>query len=171
VKLKDEESVIESELREDFNPILSLPPKKEAGEVFPTIWYRSTFAVTGMQHLKIAQMILLAESPSIGFIFPSPVLHIVLTRAGTNDPSRQQLDMRTALRNTEGQVRTIVLDLCGIALNHPETPPALLNATLAIHLYGDYFTDSYERKALKGVLRRLKDTCAWPVPEALKAFN
>jgi hypothetical protein len=65
----------------------------------------------------------------------------------------------------------LVLEVCGIALQHPATAPAIVNAALAIQLYGSYFTDPWEREALKGMVQRFKEKRAWPVPKALQGFR
>lgn len=146
--LKDQESHLEKESSILFEPIITLPPKREEGEIFPKIWFRSAIALTGVQHFLLAKMILIAESPIMG----------------------QHSDLRSAYRETEGQVRSIILELCGSALHHPEVPPALVNATLGVNLYGHYFVDYYEREALRNIIQRFKDVCAWPVPRVLQAF-
>jgi hypothetical protein len=60
-------------------------------------------------------------------------------------------------------VRSIVLNLCGIALHHLQVQPCLINAVIAITLYGEYFTDRDERNALIGIINRTKDIHAWPM--------
>lgn len=79
--------------------------------------------------------------------------------------------MRTAFRNIENEVRSTILDLCGSTLEHLQTPPALVNVTLAISLYGHFFVDEYERKALRGIITRFQDVHAWPVPKTLEEFQ
>ena len=71
----------------------------------------------------------------------------------------------------ENQVRQLTLELCGIALYNSASPATLVNAALGIQLYGDYFTDQYERLALKGVVERYRDAHAWPVQELLDMFK
>ncbi|KAK7414258.1 hypothetical protein QQX98_006855 [Neonectria punicea] len=149
-RLKEQEDYLEQHVADQLSPILSQSPDRAKGEVFPAIWYASTMALTGMQHLMVAKMILIAESPFLG-------------RGGT--------DVRLAYREAEGKVRSLVLEVCGIALQHPATPPAMVNAALAIQLYGSYFTDPWEREALKGIVQRFKDKRAWPVPKALQLFK
>jgi hypothetical protein len=63
VILKQQEETLEETVVKQFEPILSLPPKKEDGHVFPIIWYHSAIGLTAMQHFLLAKMILLAESP------------------------------------------------------------------------------------------------------------
>ncbi|KAH6880790.1 hypothetical protein B0T10DRAFT_495245 [Thelonectria olida] len=149
-RLKQQERHLEQHTVEGLAPILSRAPDRAKGEVFPTIWYASSMALTGMQHLMVAKMILIAESPFLG---------------------RDGADARLAFREAEGKVRSLVLDVCGIALQHPATPPAIVNAALAIQLYGSYFTDPWEREALKGMVQRFKEKRAWPVPKALQMFR
>ncbi|RSM09154.1 hypothetical protein CEP52_004308 [Fusarium oligoseptatum] len=149
-RLKEQERYLEQYVVGRFAPILSRPPDRTKGEVFPTIWYASNIALTGMQHMMMAKMILVAESPFLG---------------------RGDADARAAYRKAENDVRSLVLDVCSTAVQHPETPPALVNATLAIQLYGNYFTDPWERDALKGIVQMFKDCQAWPVPKALRALD
>lgn len=66
-------------------------------------------------------------------------------------------------RKAEAQVRAIVLNICGIALGHLRIQPALVNAVIAVTLYGDYFTDQEERNALVGIINRTKELYAWPM--------
>lgn len=70
---------------------------------------------------------------------------------------------RAAHRKAEAQVRSIVLNLCGIAVNHLRVQPALLNAVIAITLYGEYFTNQEEREALVGIINQTKDIHVWPM--------
>ena len=71
----------------------------------------------------------------------------------------------------ENQVRQLLLEQCGIALCNPASPPALVHAAYGIQLYGDFFTDQYERRAIRGVVERYRDTHAWPVERLLNMFN
>lgn len=63
------------------------------------------------------------------------------------------------------------LELCGIGIHHPQAPPALVNAVIGILLYGSFFTDSWEREALAGVVEKFKNVHAWPLPKALCTFK
>jgi hypothetical protein len=38
-------------------------------------------------------------------------------------------------------------------------------------MYGDFFTDKYERQALKGVVERYRDTRAWPSRGLVDMFD
>lgn len=84
---------------------------------------------------------------------------------------RRPTASRTDWRKAENDVRLLLLDLCGIALCHPASPPALLNAAIGIQLYGDFFTDRYERQALRGVVEKYRDARAWPVQQLLEMFK
>ena len=70
---------------------------------------------------------------------------------------------RAAHRKAEAQVRSLVLNVCGIAVNHLRIQPALVNAVIAITLYGEYFTNQEERDALVGIINRTKDIHVWPM--------
>ncbi|WXC44474.1 hypothetical protein QX201_004208 [Fusarium graminearum] len=146
--LKEQEEYLDQYVTPCFAPILHRPPDKISGDVFPTIWFASPIALTGMQHMMIAKMILIAESPLIS----------------------QEQDIRAAYREAERKVRALVLEVCGSAVQHPDTEPALVNATLAIQMYGSFFTDPWEREALRKTVRMFKDCQAWPLPRLLRAF-
>lgn len=75
------------------------------------------------------------------------------------------------MRQVESDVRAIVLELCGIALCPPASPPAILNAAFVIEMYGDYFTDPYERQALSGVVAKYRATNAWPSQRLTEMFG
>ncbi|KAF9772552.1 hypothetical protein IL306_009744 [Fusarium sp. DS 682] len=77
-------------------------------------------------------------------------------------------DVRAAYRKAEGEVRNLVLQVCGTAVQHPDTQPGLVNAILAIQMYGSYFTDPWEQEALKKTVEMFKDCQAWPLPKALR---
>ncbi|KAL4938055.1 hypothetical protein BDV06DRAFT_232125 [Aspergillus oleicola] len=123
-------------------PILQKPPEKSKGDIFPTVWYTTDSQVTGAQHLELARMILIAENPRL----------------------REPLTPRTTYRKAESLIRSIVLNLCGIAIdNVSRRMPALVNAVIGIMLYGEYFTEVRERDALRGIIDRTKDMHAWPL--------
>ncbi|KAG8354020.1 hypothetical protein FVEN_g8239 [Fusarium venenatum] len=146
--LKKQEEYLDECVTGRFSPILYRPPDKISGEVFPMMWFASPIALTGMQHMMIAKMILIAESPFLS----------------------QEKDVRAAYREAEGKVRALVLEVCGTAVQHPEIQPGLVNATLAIQMYGSYFTDPWEREALRRTVRMFKDCQAWPLPRVLRTF-
>lgn len=96
----------------------------------------------------IAKMVLIAEAPSLS-----------------------HNDDRSVHRKAEAEVRKIILDLCGIATHRVTCPPALVNAIMGILLYGDFFTDEWERQALAEVVEKFQSVKAWPLPKALRSFT
>ncbi|KAL2818001.1 hypothetical protein BDW59DRAFT_152342, partial [Aspergillus cavernicola] len=125
-----------------FLPILQTPPDISKTEIFPTVWYTTESQVTGVQHLELARMILTAENPRLRNPTPPRALH----------------------RKAEAQVRCIILNLCGIAVNNlSRRTPALVNAVISIMLYGEYFTEQRERDALMNIIERTRDMRAWPL--------
>lgn len=64
-----------------------------------------------------------------------------------------------------------MLDLCGISLCHSDCAPALVNAGIGMQVYGEFFTDHYERAALRGVAEKYADARAWPVQKLLDMFQ
>ncbi|KAL4880531.1 hypothetical protein BJY04DRAFT_219002 [Aspergillus karnatakaensis] len=143
-RLKQHQQHLSSTYTPHFAPILQNPADVTKAEIFPTVWYTTDAQVTGVQHLELARMILIAEDP---------VLQTPTTPRSTH-------------RKCESRVRSIVLNICGIALDSPSRMPALVNAVIAILLYGEYFTERREREALAGVVQRLKDMRAWPLRRA-----
>lgn len=85
-------------------------------------------------------------------------------------PSTQPTS-RTRWRVIEDEVRRLLLQLCGICICHPACPPALVHTAVGLELYGDFFTDQYERSALRGVVERLRDARAWPVKKLADMFR
>ncbi|KAJ4341539.1 hypothetical protein N0V95_007185 [Ascochyta clinopodiicola] len=43
--------------------------------------------------------------------------------------------------------------------------------SMGILLYGDYFTEEWERRALAIVVAKFRDLRAWPLPDALRSFE
>ncbi|RAK71270.1 uncharacterized protein BO72DRAFT_473373 [Aspergillus fijiensis CBS 313.89] len=126
--------------RSELVPILEKRAEKLQGRIFPTIWYSSEDQVTASQHLELSRMILTAESPHL------------------------ENANRAAHRRTESLVRSMVLKTCGIALNHIDCKPALVNGVIAVTLYGEYFTEAEERDALvTEIIHRAQELNAWPM--------
>lgn len=49
----------------EIEPILELSADRAKGRIFPTVWYNFDVQVTAIQHFRLAQMILIAESPHL----------------------------------------------------------------------------------------------------------
>lgn len=103
----------------------------------------------------------MTKTPSI-----SSLIHFCLIL-----PFRSQSAPRSEWRKVENDVRMLMLQLCGIALGHPASPPAILNAAFVIQMYGDYFTDHYERQALRGVVEKYRNAHAWPSKKLTEMFG
>ncbi|KAL4748985.1 hypothetical protein BDW72DRAFT_195233 [Aspergillus terricola var. indicus] len=132
-----------------LTPILHRLADTSRGEIFPTVWYATDAQVTGVQHLEMARMILIAENPR-------------LLEKGVP---------RSMHRKSESIVRSIVLNLCGIAVDVSKRMPALVNAVISILLYGEYFTDPAERNALLSIIERMKDMRAWPLRNGVERLQ
>ncbi|UZP40240.1 hypothetical protein NXS19_008056 [Fusarium pseudograminearum] len=149
LRLQKQGELLEEEALREYQPFYVRPADRSNGEIFPIIWYSSALEVTSMQLCIIAKMVLMAENPFLG----------------GNSSTRAQW------RDIENQVRQMILDLCGISLCHPGCPPALVHAAFGMELYGDFFTDEYERKALRGVVDKFRDARAWPVQNLSRIFE
>lgn len=64
-----------------------------------------------------------------------------------------------------------MLELCGIALEHPRVQPGLVNAVIATTLYGEYFTNPEERETLIGIIGRTKDIHAWSMKKPYQTLQ
>ncbi|KAI2832056.1 transcriptional regulator family: Fungal Specific TF [Aspergillus niger] len=130
-------------LKHDYHselaPIFEKKADRSRGELFPTIWYSSDEQVTAVQHLEIASMILTAQNPYLSN------------------------STRAAHRKAEAEVRSILLRICGIAVNHTHCHPASVTAVISISLYGEYFTEPDEREALVGIINQTRDLHSWPM--------
>ncbi|KAJ4159214.1 uncharacterized protein LMH87_008122 [Akanthomyces muscarius] len=149
LRLMDQQSFLEHTVLANTRPLLQKPADKRQGEIFPTIWYTTHIELTSIQQSLMARSVLVSENPYL----------------------KQQASSRASWRKVENEVRLLMLDLCGIALCHPASAPALVNAAIGIQLYGDYFTDQYERLALRSVVEKYRDAHAWPVRRLLEMFT
>lgn len=48
-------------------------------------------------------------------------------------------------------------------MNHLRMQPALVNAVIAITLYGDFFTEMHDRRGLLKVVDCTRDLRSWPM--------
>ncbi|KAI1052589.1 hypothetical protein LB507_009840 [Fusarium sp. FIESC RH6] len=149
LRLQKQGEILEEEALKEYQPFYVKKADRSNGEIFPVIWYSSALEVTSMQLCIIAKMVLMAENPFLG----------------------GHSSTRAQWRDIENQVRQLILDLCGISLCHPGCPPALVHAAFGMELYGDFFTDHYERMALRGVVDKFRDARAWPVQNLSKMFE
>ena len=124
-----------------FNPVYARDPDPARGEVFPELWYLNNCHVAGLQHLELARILLAVYNPRLPRLGPG---------------------QRTAMRSVDGEVRGIVLRLCGIALSNLHSPPGLVTASVAIGMCGDRFVERVEQEALFGVLVTLEDEYGYP---------
>ncbi|GJN76077.1 hypothetical protein PLIIFM63780_010312 [Purpureocillium lilacinum] len=149
MRLMKQQELLEHDILPAFQPLYQKSADKTKGEIFPTIWYGSNIEVTSVQLGLIAKSVLVAENPFL----------------------KAQSASRASWRKVENEVRLLLLELCGIALCNPASPPALVQAALGIGMYADFFTDQYERQAIRGVVERYRDTHAWPVQRLLEMFQ
>lgn len=169
VRLMDQQAHLEQIVLADVQPIFQKAADKGKGETFPTLWYATNIELTAIQQAIMARSILIAEDPHLKYAhlaFPDSLVGCAHANC-----LRNQHGSRSSWRKVENDVRLLMLDLIGSALCHPASAPALVNAAMGIQLYGDYFQDPYERKALKRVVERYRDAHAWPVKRLLEMFK
>lgn len=151
VRLKEQESAIRQHVLSRFQPLLNRSSDRSKGQVLPLLCHRSPMEVIAAQNFLMAEMVLLAEAPPLGCVYrEAPQVHrdVVWVLTGRRRETREGAPGRPA----EAGVRSIILDICGIADCHPQCPPALANAAMGLQLYGDYFVDPVERQALRLVV-------------------
>ncbi|XWX00422.1 hypothetical protein V2A60_008442 [Cordyceps javanica] len=149
LRLMDQQSFLEHVVLASTKPLFEKPADRRHGEIFPTMWYTSHSELISIQQSLMARSVLVSENPFL----------------------KQQSSSRASWRKVENEVRMLMLDLCAIALCHPSCAPALVNAAIGIQLYGDYFTNEDERRALRGLVEKYRDAHAWPVRRLLEMFT
>ncbi|KAG5978494.1 hypothetical protein E4U55_006155 [Claviceps digitariae] len=147
--LVDQQDYLEKTVLAGIQPLFKRSADKTRGEIFPTVWYRSNIEVTSIQFSLLAKSVLVAENPQL----------------------RLNSASRSRWRQVENDVRLLLLEQSGIALCNPASPPALVHAAFGIQVYGDFFTDHYERRAIRMVVEKYRDTHAWPVQRLLDMFQ
>lgn len=148
---------LEQDVLIDFQPIFHHQADKSKGEIFPTVWYTSNIEVTSIQQSIMARSVLTAENPTL--------------KSGSGGGTGGGSALRSTWRRMESEVRRLMLELCGIALCHASSPPAILNAAFVIQMYGDFFTEQYERDALRGVVDKYREINAWPSQKLTEMFS
>lgn len=131
-----------------FFPVFSASPDRENNEVFPQRWYLNDYHILAENSIGLIDILLAAYDPTIARIGPG---------------------QRGAEASLDSKLKSIVLEICGIALSNRQSPTALLAACIAITICGDRFTDRFEQEALMGVVdNTILDTNYWP-PTSIKA--
>lgn len=112
----------------------------ESGEI-PEMKYLSDWAVMGTQYYLLANLLLLAHNPG-------------LPRVG---PSR-----KSAIEQMDRKIRSILWEMCGVALSNLFVPPAMLVTCMAIALCGDRFLDKISQGVLLDILIETDKRLGWP---------
>ena len=135
-----------------FSPIHYQDPKLETNvasistSVFPEIWHVSPIQVAGIQYFELARILLTVYDPTI-------------PRLGSGAGAHQ--------KRVSEEVRRIVIKICGIAMSNPTAAnPALVVASLAITMCGEYFSNEKTRKAMISLLQKLEVDFGWPTRKA-----
>lgn len=125
-----------------FLPIYSADPKKGKGGIFPKRWYLDDCHIVAEQSIGLINILLTAYNPTIVRVGPG---------------------QRSAVASLDSRLRSIVLEVCGIALSNRQSPTALLAACIAITICGDRFSDPTEQTALMDiVVHTIRDNNYWP---------
>lgn len=124
-----------------FAPTYYREPDRTKNEILPQLWYAEDCHVAGIQHMILAMILLTVYRP---------------------DVPRLGLGQREAMMVMDSNIKSMVLEICGIATSNRQCPPSLLTATIAITMCGDRFIDPLEQQALLNVLIETDQDNAWP---------
>ena len=133
-----------------FTPTFWREPNKEKGEVFPEIWHSHACHIIGVQHHKLAQILLAIFDPRI-------------PKVGGN--------RSIAIRSMEAEIKPNLLELCGIGQYNRWTPPGMFTASMGIAICGDRFNDRGEQDALLDILVRTEKDHGRPTAAVQKQLK
>ncbi len=133
-----------------FTPIYWREPDPARQEVFPEIWHSHACHIIGVQHHKLAQILLSIFDPRIPKVGGAA---------------------RVAIRAMEAEVRPLLLELCGIGMFNRWTPPGMFTASMGIAICGDRFEGRKEQEALLQVLVRTENDHARPTAAVQKQMR
>lgn len=124
--------------------------REEGREAFPEIWHSHACHIIGVQHHKLAQILLCIFDPKIPRIGGS---------------------RNVAVRNMEAQIKPTLRQLCGIGLYNRWTPPGMFTASMGIAICGDRFEDRFDQEALLDILVRTERDHARPTAAVQKQLK
>lgn len=124
-----------------FVPIYRRQADRTENGVLPQSWYIADCHIVGIQNMTLAMILLTVFDPNLPRLGP---------------------EQRVAMCAVDSQVKSMVLEICGIAVSNRQSPPAFLAATIAVTMCGDRFTDPVEQQALLDVLIETQQNYAWP---------
>jgi hypothetical protein len=114
----------------------------ESGIVdFPTIKYTADWHVMAAQFFTLGRTLLVAHDVSI-------------PRVGLRSRAKREA--------VEEQVKREVRTICGVALSNPDTGGAILIASLAISVCGEFFEERVEQEKLHALLIQTEEQYGWP---------
>ncbi|KZN90235.1 hypothetical protein EN45_003510 [Penicillium chrysogenum] len=111
------------------------------GTQFPDIRYGCPWHAIGNQYIDLAQILLSVHDPTLPTVGP----------------------LRTRLiQEADDHIRRGIWKVCGASLSNASVPPAMVVGCMAIHLWGDRFTDPHEQDHLIQVLIQTDALHGWP---------
>lgn len=149
-ELRDFEAQWDAARPLSFSHYLKKEPHRAQGEVFPQIWYVNEVNSSGMLYYHFTRILLTIYNPNLHQLGPG---------------------MKASARRVSEQVREGVIQLCGIAMSTAQTQPVLVQAYVAITMFGEHFTDRVEQEALLGVLSELERKHGWPIQKGAEALK
>ncbi|KAF9887607.1 hypothetical protein FE257_009820 [Aspergillus nanangensis] len=114
-----------------FAPVYFEAADSARGVLFPKMWYLDDCHIVAVQSIGLMNILLTMYNPHSAHIGSSHTL---------------------AMSYIESSIRSIVLEICGVALSNRQSPTALLTASIAITACAERFTSSAEQGALMAIL-------------------
>lgn len=125
-----------------FSPLYSETPDRKNGELFPKVWYMYDWHIVAIQSVGLTNILLMAYNPSTARIGPN---------------------QKKAMCAVDTNIKSTVLDICGIALSNRQSPTSLLTACIAIMMCADRYNDDIEQEALMNIVVSMnRDNNYWP---------
>ncbi|KAL3477423.1 hypothetical protein BJX99DRAFT_269835 [Aspergillus californicus] len=149
--LKSVEEKLQHMAPQPMKPLYYNPCDPSNGKYFPDIWYTTASQVAGAQHLELGRILLAVSDPTR------------TSRLGIGTLSRDY-----ALAE---ELRCLTRRLCGLALSSQKSPSAMITATVAISVCGEYFTNPAEQDALLRLLYDLEYEYGWPTQNTVSALR
>ncbi|KUJ06789.1 uncharacterized protein LY89DRAFT_726203 [Mollisia scopiformis] len=187
----------EDEKPSSFTPIFRRGVRTEKGtggenndrEAFPEIWHSHACHIIGVQHLKLAQILLCIFDPRIPrvggsrsvavrnmevphqFITPLPRYFSLPFSMSFTVTQHSRCTSIIAHKRTQAQIKPTLRELCGIGLYNRWTPPGMFTASMGIALCGDRFEDRFDQEALLDILVRTERDHARPTATVQKQLK
>lgn len=133
-----------------FKPLYYQESDVANGKYFPEIWHMNDCQVIGLQHIELGRMLLAVYNPRFQRVGIGANVHKL---------------------NLESLLRRSTVKLCGLAISKKQFQAAMVTAAVGISLFGEYFHDDGEQKAIIDFMETLEYLHAWPTETVVSALK